>query len=346
MNSLHQPVRSPRLIMRVMLSVASILALCSVADGQDEAVVRGKIMFDESQGESWDGNQLAVPFEEIAASLRERIVLFPPYPKEFNSWNPEQKLDWEKKFLETEAGKKFLEERKSRFAAARVFDIKFEKDGAFVVYDVPAGVYGIQGRVDREIGGTQYGFEVFGQIEVLKEVDELVLKPMRVEITPMISANQMAPPIAVRTHDDKATLSLSNFKDHKYLFVDFWTSASPSAAREQKLVQEMYQALEEKFDLKLLSINVDVDREKAMDFIIGNQLKSGSHGFTDGLEHRTLFNFGVRSLPSFWLLGTDGKVLMTQYEVAQAMRIKPSITVIVSDRIEGKDAPTPAKPTK
>ena len=33
---------------------------------------------------------------------------------------------------------------------------------------------------------------------------------------------------------------------------------------------------------------------------------------------------------------------MSQYEVAAAMRIKPDMTTIVADRIEGKDAPTPA----
>ena len=52
------------------------------------------------------------------------------------------------------------------------------------------------------------------------------------------------------------------------------------------------------------------------------------------------------AFPSFWLIGQDGKVLMTQYEVAQAMRVKPDITTIVSDRIEGKDEPTPAEAKK
>ena len=36
--------------------------------------------------------------------------------------------------------------------------------------------------------------------------------------------------------------------------------------------------------------------------------------------------------------------MMTQYEVAQAMRVKPNMKTIVEDRILGKDKPTPAKP--
>lgn len=312
--------------------------------GQDKAVVRGKIEFDNERTQSWDGNRLVVPFEEISASLRQRIVHLPPYPKEFNTWKPEQRLAWEREFIESDAGKKFLEQRKKLFEAANVYEIKFEKDGSFVVYDVPAGVYGIQGRVDKQFGDSKYGFEVFGQIEVLDDVDELVLKPLRIEITPIIEPQQTAPPINVQTHDGKTELSLDTFKDHKYLFVNFWTSASPTAAADQKRVQEMYDSLKEKLDLKLLSINVDPDREKSLDYIIKNELKLGSHGFTQGLEHRTLFDYGVRGIPSFWLIGQNGKVLMTQYEIAQAMRVKSSLAVIIADRIEGKDQPTPAEP--
>ena len=83
-----------------------------------------------------------------------------------------------------------------------------------------------------------------------------------------------------------------------------------------------------------------------MDFVIENKLKEGSHGFTDGVEHRTVFDYGVRSFPSFCLIGTDGKIMMSQFEIAQAMRIKPNLETIVEDRIAGRDAPTPAPAKK
>lgn len=326
------------------MSAIGLLAAISVAEGQDDdAVVRGKIAFDETRSESWDGNRLVVPYAEIVASLRERIVYLPPYPKEFNTWKPEQRLQWERKFIETEAGKKFLEERKKRFAEAKVFDIKFEKDGSFVVYDVPVGIYGIQGRVDKEFGGTKYGFEVFGQIEVIEEVDELVLQPMRVEVTPMLAAGQIAPPVEVSRVDGKGVLTRDAFKSSQYLFVYFWTLASPSAAMDQKMIREAVDALKDKHGIRLLSINVDNDQQKVLNFVEKNDMNPESNGITGGLEHRCLFDYGVRSLPSFWLINKDGRIVMTQYEIAQAMRVKPSLTAIISDRIEGKDTPTPAE---
>ena len=187
------------------------LAFPGFAYGQDdeksEAVVRGKIEYDRTRAESWNGDKLIVPYPEIETKLRQRLMLDPPpYPAEAKNWKPEQVVEWEKQFVESDAGKKFIEERKNLVDNANAFDVRFEKDGTFVVYDVPVGVYGIQGRVDKEVNGTNYGFEVFGQIEVLKDVDELVLPAMRVEVTPLLKAKQAAPPIEVKTHDNKQSM--------------------------------------------------------------------------------------------------------------------------------------------
>lgn len=331
----------------VFVSLASVLAFRSAIGQDGDAVIHGKIEFDQTRLESWDGNQLVVPFAEIEAKLRERVTPpGPPLPEGFNDWTLEAKQKWEKDFVGSDAGKKFIENRKQIFEQAKVFDMKFEKDGKFVIYDVPPGVYGIQGRVDKQIGESKYGFEVFGQIEVLNEVDELVLQPLKVDVTPLLQVSQTAPPINVKPHDKENHLSLETFGDD-YLFLNFWTSVSPSAADEQKLVQEMYAALKPKYNIRLLSINIDSDHEQALEFIVKHKLE-GSHGFTGGFAGRTVFDYGVRSFPSFWLIGKDDKILMSQFEIAQAMRVKPSITVIVSDRIEGKDAPTVAddEPTK
>ena len=334
------------------------LAINSETFAQDRkgvATIRGKIAYDKAQVKSWDGNRLVIPYEEIEAKIRQRIIPPPaPYPDKFAKMKPEEKFEWEKKFIESAAGKKFLAKRKELIDNAHAFDVKFEKDGKFIIYDVPYGTYGIQGRTDKVINGKTYAFEVFGEIPVGKGMDDIPLKPMRVEVTPLIKRGEAAPPVAVNTHNDKLVLNLKHkaFKGKK-VFVNFWTSKSPSAAQEQKMVQDMYSKLKAKHDLKLISICVDgpeqnlnakAARKKALQYIVSNKLKEGSHGFTDGVAHRTIFDFGVRSYPSFWLIGDDGKVMMTQYETAQAMRVKPNLETIVDDRIEGKDAPTPAAP--
>ena len=327
----------------LLFSCLVISPLTVVGQSEDEAVIRGKIAYDKSRIKSWDGNRLVVPYGDIVAKLREKVKLpDPPLPQGFSEWKRAEKLDWLKKFLKTNAGKKYVEKKTELIEAARTFDINFEEDGTFVIYDVPVGTYGIQGRVDKEIGGTDYGFEVFGEIQILKDVDELQLEPIRVEVTPLMKRKQPAPPVSVKTHDEKATLNLETFEGN-YLFLNFWTAASPTAAREQKMIQEMYLALKTKFPVKLLSINVDEDRKTALHYIVSNRIREGSHGFTNGIEHRTIFDYGVRSFPSFWLINKDKTILMTQYEIAQAMRVKPDMITIVSDRLDDNDGPEPAQ---
>ncbi|MDG1873692.1 MAG: thioredoxin-like domain-containing protein [Mariniblastus sp.] len=311
------------------------------------AVIRGRIAYDKALVESWDGNRLVVPYQEITAKIRQRVVPpAPPYPEGIEKWKRDDIFKWEKEFVESAAGKKFLEDRKKLIDDAHAFDVKFEEDGKFVIYDVPYGTYGIQGRVDKKINEKKYAFEVFGEIPVIKGMDDIPLKPMRVEVTPLIVPGEVAPPVAISTHDDgPINLKHNSFKD-KFVFLNFWITQSPTAASEQKLVQEMYSQLKSKYDLKLISICVDQERKTALDYIVKNSLKEGSHGFTDGVDHRTIFDYGVRSFPSFWLIGKDGKIMMTQFEVAQAMRTKPDMVTIVDDRIRGKDVPTPATSEK
>lgn len=311
------------------------------------AVIRGQVAFDENQSESWDGNRLTIPYEEIEGKIRQRVVPPPPpYPAGYKQWDREKLIQWELEFIKTKAGKKFVEDRRKLIQSAHVFDVKFEKDGKFVIYDVPYGVYGIQSRIDKEINGKKYAFEVFGEIPVEKGMDEIPLNKMRVEVSPLIQQNEIAPPVDVKTSDDEKELNLKQaaFKD-KMVFVNFWSTKSPTAVAEQKMIQDMFVTLRGKHPIELVSICVDQDKEKALEFIEENDLEEGTHGFSSGLDHRTIFDFGVRSFPSYWLIGADGKVMMTQFEVARQMRLKSDMKTIVEDRILGKEVPTPAEPS-
>jgi len=300
-----------------------LLFLCSNAQRRKKdkgvATIRGKIAYDKTRIESHDGARLVVPYKDIQAKIRQKVQLkAPPFPNGYAKFTTEAKLKWEKDFFATPQGKRLIAENKKRVEGANAFDVKFEKSGKFVIFDVPYGTYGIQGRIDKEIDGKVYAFEVFGEIPVINGMDDIPLKPMRVEVTPLIRKGEVAPPIAVKTHDNRLVLSLKHkaFKE-KMVFLNFWTSKSPSSVAEQKMVQTMYSKLKAKHQMKLVSICVDDDRKSALKYIIKNKLKEGSHGFTDGVEHRTIFDYGVRSFPSFCLVGKDGKVQMSQYKAGE-----------------------------
>ena len=168
---------------------------------------------------------------------------------------------------------------------------------------MPAGEYAIQGRYDRKIGEVNYAYEVFGKLDVGKDVDEIELDPIRVEITPQYPRGEPAPPFKVTTYNDQANLELKLFKG-KLLLINFWSAESPVAAKEQEAVQATLKKIPAEEKYNVLSINIDKDRTKALKLLSDGILKDekrkkllkGSHGFTLGSGNPSLFNYGIRAV--------------------------------------------------
>jgi len=302
----------------------------------EDAVVRGKIEYPKTNRKSWDGLTLTVPFDQLKATLREQVVWpLPEFPAKFDEWEMEDRLAWSEKFVASKEGKEYLAKRDKLMEQAKVFDIKFDSEGRFAVYDVPVGTYSLSARLDRQIEKTTYVFELFAQIEILKDVDEVSLPPLQVEITPLLQTGAPAPPFEIASIRGDNKIKFQQF-DGKFLLLNFWTTARQNVEAEQRMVNEVYTALKEKQELRLLSINVDNEQASAIKLIEAGELP-GSHGKTSGLEHSVLFDYGVRSVPALWLLTGDGKVAMTPNEISMRQQEGVDLKTIISDRISGKD---------
>ena len=299
-------------------------------------------MLDRRNKRSWNGDNLTLDLTKIEGKLREYVELPPPkYPAGYEKWTPQQLVAWQDKFAKTEAGKKIIERNEKLLAAGNSFDIQVERDGSFVIYDVPAGEYAIQGRYNREIGELVYAYEIFGKLTVSKDVDEMSVGTIPIEVTPQYKRGMPAPPLKVTTYNDKDDLQLEDFKG-KLLMLNFWSAASPLAAKEQAAVQGTLAKIPADKKFSVLSINIDKDRKKALKLLSENKLLKGSHGFTLGSGNPTLFNYGIQSVPSYWLIDTKGDVLINQYEFAKLMQTKDSFEAIIMDRLKNNKAPVPA----
>lgn len=290
-----------------------------------------------------------VSYDEIKTSLRKVVVPpTPPFPRQWKTMNEEDRKGWLTKFYESDRGKRFLKEQERILSDAPTFEVKYNKKGNFIVYDVPPGDYGLQGRVDKDIDGVTYGFEVFAKIKVLGDVDQLKLEPVPVTITPLFKQGQAAPPISIPTiKGNKLTFDLEAYKGH-YIFLNFLNSTDLTPGYQQQ-VQDMYKALNKTHKVKLVSVVLDKDSTKAIKWLIKKKFKQGSFGFPPkSWDDKTVNAYGVRSTPSGWLISNDEdrKIMISQHEFFRLASVKSSITKIVSDRIEGKDTPTLAKPKK
>lgn len=322
-----------------LICLVVLLTLPFTAFAEDAATVKGKLVQSRYKGFDIDLVELKTRMVENVEYQR------PTLPANWNKLTAKDRENWIIAFRKTPKGKALIAKNDSIAKNAEVFDIKVEKNGSFIVYDVPPGRYGLRGRIDKKIKNRMFAFEVFGQVDVLKDVDELVLDPIRILVTPLLKRGESAPSYQVKTHNNAATLEPKHFRG-KYVFINFWTTQSPPSVEFQLEVQKMLNTLSPKHNIELLSVSVDEERKKAISHIKKAKLK-GRHGFTDGWEHRMLEAYGVRAIPSHWLIDPDGKLLMTHGEFRQAfMAGKPDLATIINDRIEGKDAPTPAEAEK
>ena len=142
------------------------------SERQKLVTIRGQI--DQSDNPT----KFRINVKEITTTLNQQVDLpRAPFPKRWNEASTAAKVKWMKQFEASATGKKFVAKNKKILEDAPAFNLRFNPDGEFVVYDVPPGTYGLQGRVDKEVDGILHAFEVFGEIEVSPKVDEVKLDP-------------------------------------------------------------------------------------------------------------------------------------------------------------------------
>ena len=304
----------------------------------DLTTIKGRIVQNE------DPN-LRLPFNDLNIRLLEQVRLpVPKIPQGFGDLNFEERKKWLEDFEASPEGKKLKEERQKAHESAQSFDIKVEKNGKFIVYDVPPGRYGMRGRADKKIENKLYAFEIVGQIDVQEEVDELDLGRMKISTTRLLRRGELMPEIELDSFGEKKITNLQ-LKD-KYVVVYFWSMENPPSKEFLDIVQLMQNQIAGRPNFEVLSVNLDDDIEAAQKHV-KDILMQGLHGFAGDWEHKTVTEFGVRAIPALYLLGDDGNILMTNVEFLQALGAgKDDLMQIVDDRIAGRDLPDNKTPTE
>ena len=315
----------------LMLSLGTSL-YCVELRGEDGVTVKGRIA-------QSDKSKLKIEFSNFPLSLTEDLNDKLPTPKLPAGWDEmdlEQRQIYAAQFESSEAGKRMLAERKRILSEVRQFDVVLEESGEFVVYDVAPGTYELRGRKDVKIDDYTYAFEIFGQIVVSLEADEILLDPVMVLVTPLFERGQPMPDLQIDIFDDQTIVDKSSLSG-KPIFLSFWSANfSPPSVAFQPLVQEMFLDLKESYDLILVSISLDPTRELASKTIKEKKLM-GYHGFSPGWQSETVETFGVRALPYFMLIGPDHKILMTHLEIREAFSNGTSLAALVERRLSGED---------
>ncbi len=321
--------------LKVFLAIPSACLL--VQDDSDKSVVtvKGRLV-------QHDVQDFEVDLESLKTTLHQRVELPPPpFPANWPDMKVDERQQWIKEFEAGEDGKAFVEQRKKLLEAAPQFELQLDNDGSFVVYDVPRGSYGLRGRLENKVAEKNYVFEVFGQIEIGDDVDEVLLDPVRVTVTRLLQAGEKMPEFEIVTFDGKAKID-SKFLTGKHVLVSFWSMKSPPSLEFSKSIQKMFAAAQEPHDLQLLSVCIDSDRAEALEYVKTSQVK-GWHGYAETWDHNMVSEFGVRSIPALFLIGPDGTIKMTNADFQTAFRTQElELEQIVINGIRNGKSPSPA----
>ncbi|MCC6754674.1 MAG: TlpA family protein disulfide reductase [Saprospiraceae bacterium] len=138
---------------------------------------------------------------------------------------------------------------------------------------------------------------------------------------PMLVLGQPAPAFST-TDIHQEPLGLDDFRG-KYLLIDFWGSWCGPCRRENPILVMMYEKYRDvKFKqaegIAFLSIALENDVEQGLRAIADDRLIWPHHVIeTDQLQSPMAQLFGIRSIPSKYLIGPDGRIALSDPNIAE-----------------------------
>ena len=146
-------------------------------------------------------------------------------------------------------------------------------------------------------------FCVGANAQVVLDFDETYAQEMLKPGTP-------APDFQLPTPDGK-TVNFSEFAKGKYVVIDFWASWCPDCRKDLPEIIRLYNNFH-KDGVEFLGVSFDTDKEKWTDYIAKSGVPYKQVSELKRMNQSDVAKaYGVRWIPSIYLIGPDGKVLVS-----------------------------------
>ncbi len=310
-----------------VLDTHGLLGRQTEQDDAEGVTVRGQIQVDAAWADD-------IEMDSFNGSIIEQVkFLQPEFPNGWSNMTQAERAKWLADFRASDAGKKLVAANEQLAGNRKVFEFQIEADGRFVVYDVPPGLFSVQIVAQLEKDDKQYVLQSFGQFNV-GDVNEVDLSQMPVDVMRLLSIGEEAPDFEV---DDVAgnPVSLSALRG-KHVMLAFGALTNPTFKAATDAMKELQQSSEVQDKLALLMISVDDDKDAVAKFLSQERI-NWPCGLLGGWDQTLLNQYGLKSVPSFWLIDPQGKIALTGARfVAEIRRQELTIQQLVEHAVNGR----------
>lgn len=271
-------------------------------------------------------------------TLKSRIVQIvdfrqPPFPENWKEMTPDQRRAWATEFENSAEGKALIETNKAIDAGRAIIELVIDDSGKFIDYDLPRGRFILEAAVSVEAGGNVYIVQTSRKFEI-GAVDEVDLGKITLEAVRFLRMGDTAPGIA-GTGNDGQPAALDDHKG-KHVLLNFVVLDSPGFPALAKSIREAIQSAENAGKLVAFSVALDTDKAVIEKGVSENSVDWPCLAI-GGWESKTLADYGVRTVPSLWLIDPDGKILLTgQQFVYESSRTGSTIGKLCEEVISGR----------
>ena len=233
-------------------------------------------------------------------------------PKNYSKMSREERQAWSDEYKKTDAYKEYDRKRRAAYAGRPVRKFPVEADGSFTVKGLKLGRYNVMPLIPhpaakgKELADQSWATG-FKQIVLSQKRKSINVGKMELKLKNVVMPGDLAPSWTAEDYDGKKIHS-ADFRG-KFLLVDFWATWCSPCIAEMPNLERIYKEFGgDKLAVVGLSIDdkIDLTRE-----FLATRPTAYPQGYLGRLNEgeTTTRAFGIRSVPSIWLISPDGRVV-------------------------------------
>lgn len=235
-----------------------------------------------------------------------------PYPANWGDITPDERRAWHEAFEKSDEGEEYARRVEEVRAARPRFTAEIAEDGSFRFEEIPLSWYQLSVTIMHPDSEGPLSYElarayVQRQFFVKNADAPHNAGALTLDLKNVLMPGDAAPNWTATAYDG-SEIQLTDFRG-RYVLVDFWATWCGPCIAEMPNVAAVYEDFGgEQFEVISLSKDQTIDLPQAFHKQNPSAYVHGFLGAGDESE-RVSLAYGIRSIPSVWLIGPDGTII-------------------------------------